>query len=187
MAHAIRRGVRRDHDDRYVVQQLPVLHLLQYPDPVHARHDHIQQHQRDVCSIFFQLFHALRAVRGLCQLKRIAQHLPQNGAVQRCVVHDKDALRRLAAGRLLVPFPDHRVLPPLGAVHEPVGAVGGRRYRFTLRHHAADADGGTGVRAAARYHHVVDPPPHRFQHLNERALLHIGHQHQKFIAAVPHQ
>ena len=187
VAHAIRRGVRRDHDDRDVVQQLPPLHLLQHLNTVHARHDHIQQHQRNVRSIFFQLCHALRAVRRLCQLKLPAQHLPQNGAVQGRIVHDEDALRRLAADHLRVPFPDHRVLPPFGAVHEPVGAVGGRRYRFTLRHDAADADRQPQLIAAAGYVGALHPLPHRLQHGGELLFLRLGHQYQKFVTAVPHQ
>lgn len=99
----------------------------------------------------------------------------------------KDALRRLAADRLRVPLPDHRVLPPLGTVHEPVGAVGGRRYRFTLRHHAADADRQPQLIAAAGYVGALHPLPHRLQHGGELLFLRLGHQYQKFVTAVPHQ
>ena len=85
-------GLGGDHDDGHVLNPAVLVHHRQHLEPVHLRHDNIQQEQTDLRSIFLQGRHGLHAVLRLHNIILLSQHIRQDRAVHLRVVRDKNLL-----------------------------------------------------------------------------------------------
>ena len=86
---------RGDHDHGDVSQRGIVLHLTEHLEPVHARHDDVEQHEVDVTGA--QRGQRLDSVlRGRDAMALALQAAPQDGPVQRVVVNHEDLARSVA-------------------------------------------------------------------------------------------
>ncbi len=77
-----RTAFRRNHNDRDVLDPPVLVHHIEHPKTVHHRHDHIQQDQRDLHTIFLDIgdtFHAVFRLNNVI--------LPAEDIGQDCAVH----------------------------------------------------------------------------------------------------
>ena len=166
---------------------MPPVHLLQHPDAVHPRHDHIQQHHLDARAVLLQQLQARRAVGRLQIPVFVSQHGHQQLPVQRRVVHHQQQrgllLRRTVIRRLSLQ--NDAVLPLLGPVHQPVGPQHGVGHCLVPGHDAADTgrqpQAGLLRQPQRRY-----PRPDILQHRREVVLSHPRQQQKELVAAVAH-
>ena len=99
--HALVVVDRGDHDHGDVAQRGIALHLTEHLEPVHARHDDVEQHEIDVAGA--QRGQRLDAVlRGRDAMALALQAAPQDGTVERVVVNDEDLTPARSSRRPLV-------------------------------------------------------------------------------------
>ena len=159
---------------------MPPVHLLQHPDTVHPRHDHIQQHHLDARAVLLQQLQARRAVGRLQIPVFVSQHGHQQLPVQRRVVHHQQQrgllLRCTVVRRLSIQ--NDAVLPLLGPKH-------GVGHCLVPGHDAADA-GRQPQAVLLRQPQRRYPRPDILQHRREVVLSHPRQQQKELVAAVAH-
>ena len=83
-------GLRRDHDDRDVLQQALPVHVAQHLEAVGLGHHHVQQQHADLPPVGLEGGHGLPAVGHLQDVEVVLQHVHQNGPVQLGVIRNED-------------------------------------------------------------------------------------------------
>ena len=181
-ADLLRGRVGRDHDHRDVPDDPPPFHLLQHGIAVHHRHEQIEQHQRDPGAVALQRPQPLFAVGGLQDPVAVTQHLRQDLAVERRIIHDQDhrhvAVCRIVRRRRLFAVTDprhHGVFVLFGAVHQPVGTRHGIGRAFVLHRDPADA-GRQAKIVIAGHRDLAHLHAYRLQRIDKTLLRHAGHQ-----------
>ena len=118
--------LRRDHNNRDVLNPAVFVHLREHAEAVHHRHYDVQQHQGNFGAVLLQHGHALFAVFRLNDIKFAVQHIRQNCPVHLRVVHNQYFLpvRDLLQG-MRPPFALHVHPRPLSRRwrRSPAGAV----------------------------------------------------------------
>ena len=80
----------RDQDHRDAFPPLTKRHVPEHLEPVHDRHDHVQQHDEHLFMIRLQQFQSLKAVLRLQNLVGIVEQLGEDRPVQLDIVNDEN-------------------------------------------------------------------------------------------------
>ena len=91
VVHVGRRGFRRDDDDGQRVDEAALAQGGQHLEPVHHRHDDVQQHERDVVAFAVEDVERLDAVGCLDDVELAGQDVRKERPVDLGVVDDEDA------------------------------------------------------------------------------------------------
>ena len=79
----------RNHDDRQIVNNRSARQIGQYLKAAHARHDNVQQHERQLIAIAVDHIERRTTVFGLEDAILVLEHLVENGSVHLGVIDDK--------------------------------------------------------------------------------------------------
>ena len=79
----------RNHDDRQIVDTRSARQIGQYLKAARARHDNVQQHERQLIAITVDHIERRTTVIGLEDAILVLEHLAENGSVHLGVIDDK--------------------------------------------------------------------------------------------------
>ena len=133
-----------DNNNRHLINQMRVIHLLQHLEAVHHRHHDIEQHERDIFFLLAHDVHSFQTVFCFDNIIFILQNFLQQEAVHLRIINNQHVFLLLViqnAAFVRCGLCNNDIFAQLRMIHKLVCTLQRFSNCLILQQHATDADG----------------------------------------------